>query len=647
MKTAKSPRPSLFIPKVIALGEGNPDGSELLPVQGALPIPAAHTMVLGRDPEELAGRLLGWLVDSALRSHRDQFTVFVDLAGGMGPLVRSVCRQARGREPFVFNPSDPAHSVRLNPFEGIKDSETAMEFAHLLNAVTPPGDKDSPYWEQGATPLLAAAPLILRSQPGGKCCGGALHNLFTAGAKKAAELSSHLPEELRQNDHVNQFFTTALEAANGNSNAQTIWGTATYKFRAFDVSSAITVTNTSDLDLEVFTRQHNVLYLGLSSSDVTVLGPVVALTLHALLRSIRSPKAGPAFPVNLFIHGADRVVLPGLSQWLSLKHVSAVLTCFSLASFRTTQGGQAQSSIDAIENFMVVPEATEECGHFVSRLCGITTVNEVTTSDGATPTSVAPQARPVLTSFEIGSASRHPRLGPLLTAKLRGMRAFQFYSHPWHTGRGHRALLATTEATALPRRQARPSDPPHQAQFQLPGSNFTNTANLSDADIQARIGRVRDQLEHDLAPNLAQQWWSSFESANRNRPSIVLRVCEELLNRHATIEEFYHAWFDSRVDNIQAVLHYLDYLRLRREHEERVRQENPPPEEEQQEEVTDELLEEWLASLDDDQDQEKDQDKEKDKASAQLNFVRCQKCRSLIQPRRACPHCTPPKRRRK
>lgn len=61
----------------------------------------------------------------------------------------------------------------------------------------------------------------------------------------------------------------------------------------------------------------------------------------------------------------------------------------------------------------------------------------------------------------------------------------------------------------------------------------------------------------------AREWWLAFENENRVRPNLILRLCEELRARQATISQFFLAYVFSKTDNIQANLHFLDYTRLR------------------------------------------------------------------------------------
>ncbi len=63
----------------------------------------------------------------------------------------------------------------------------------------------------------------------------------------------------------------------------------------------------------------------------------------------------------------------------------------------------------------------------------------------------------------------------------------------------------------------------------------------------------------------AAKWWQAFESENKHRPALILRLAEELAVRKATITEFFLTYEYSNTENIQANLHYLDYSRLKKE----------------------------------------------------------------------------------
>ncbi len=100
-------------------------------------------------------------------------------------------------------------------------------------------------------------------------------------------------------------------------------------------------------------------------------------------------------------------------------------------------------------------------------------------------------------------------------------------------------------------------------------TGITDTANLSDDQIKDKISETRKKLDWENTSGSAKKWWETFESENSNRPALILRLCEELANRSATISEFFLTYVYSNTDNIQANLYYLDYNRLKKAEEEK------------------------------------------------------------------------------
>jgi hypothetical protein len=84
----------------------------------------------------------------------------------------------------------------------------------------------------------------------------------------------------------------------------------------------------------------------------------------------------------------------------------------------------------------------------------------------------------------------------------------------------------------------------------------------------------QEHLGWEQTGGSARKWWVAFEQENAERPALILRLCEELKSRRATITQFFLAYVYSNTDNIQANLHYLDYTRLK-EKERKERQKRP------------------------------------------------------------------------
>lgn len=99
----------------------------------------------------------------------------------------------------------------------------------------------------------------------------------------------------------------------------------------------------------------------------------------------------------------------------------------------------------------------------------------------------------------------------------------------------------------------------------------SDTRGWSSAQVAARLEEVKAGLGWAETEGSARRWWLAFERDNASRPALVLRLAEELLERKATVTEFFLAYVYSNTDNIQANLHYLDYTRLKKRDERRRR----------------------------------------------------------------------------
>jgi ATP-dependent Clp protease ATP-binding subunit ClpX len=101
-------------------------------------------------------------------------------------------------------------------------------------------------------------------------------------------------------------------------------------------------------------------------------------------------------------------------------------------------------------------------------------------------------------------------------------------------------------------------------QRQRDNSPFTDVRGLSDEQLWNQINTLKHgTLAWDKTSSSAQTWWKTFEQDNQQRPALILRVLEELQLRRATLGDLFLAFSYSNTDNIQANLHYLDYMKLK------------------------------------------------------------------------------------
>ena len=97
-------------------------------------------------------------------------------------------------------------------------------------------------------------------------------------------------------------------------------------------------------------------------------------------------------------------------------------------------------------------------------------------------------------------------------------------------------------------------------------SGLIDVSSWNEQEIIEDLERIKEQdLQWQESSDPSKKWWRAFEEENSKRMPLVHRLAQELKLRKATIEEFFMAYVYSNTDNIQANLHYMDYVRLKAE----------------------------------------------------------------------------------
>jgi hypothetical protein len=122
-----------------------------------------------------------------------------------------------------------------------------------------------------------------------------------------------------------------------------------------------------------------------------------------------------------------------------------------------------------------------------------------------------------------------------------------------------------------PRRQCFPTQRRRRRSSKAVLGPLSDAADWTEAQIRERLQELRPLLGYAAARCSAKMLWQNFEALNQHRLRLVLRVAEELLNRSASIDEFFLSHKESGSENLQAILHYLDFRRLRQKEQEEKR----------------------------------------------------------------------------
>lgn len=96
---------------------------------------------------------------------------------------------------------------------------------------------------------------------------------------------------------------------------------------------------------------------------------------------------------------------------------------------------------------------------------------------------------------------------------------------------------------------------------------LSENKSTSEAAFSGDIEKLFEQVGGKYATDPAKKWWDEFKRLNYFKKPMIRQFLQELIQRKATINEFYLANVYSGTDSIQANLYYLDYIRIKKEEE--------------------------------------------------------------------------------
>lgn len=586
-KSLPSDPPPLVIPGFEPLVETSDDGSSL----GVLPECQLrfswteclrHTLVVGKTGSGKTTRMMIRSIFAAIRN-RDMSLVVIDAQRSEEERIIRYTRQVRGKKANIIrlNWLDPDFSTHYwNCLEGITRKSDAYDIASSLTASMGRSQQgDGLYFHHQATQLLFA--IIRGLTKEGHANLGEVRRLLDSGPGELRKLAdrTHIPELRRFADEVDS----------GNRNTETSIAEASNHLIALIDERAVRTTSTSELNFDTLVEKPTVLILSLDEEAVDRLRPLTNAFLHRLLGWIVSSgraSGGPlARPLGLFIDEFASAVgkLPDFERRAHTlrKRNAAIFAAVQSAEQITAEYREAAPSVIAAFNHRIlIPPLAEYDAVTASSLTGIIQIDSITTAATGAALNVSPLHRPLLLSQEIGSPSPDAKRGPRMTFLLADTPPFQGWLKPAYQVEDERHVLKCTGNLPLPRREP-PEDLPGGAPVDPADGSappdrtspaITNTAGWSNEAAKRRLEQIRSLIDWDNTTGSARKWWEAFESENRHRPHLVLRLAEELWIRSATITEFFLSYVYSNTDNIQANLHYLDYTKLKKQEEKEKRE---------------------------------------------------------------------------
>ena len=525
---------------------------------------------------------------------RERSTIVLDSKPEMWRKLAGMTRKYNPeKEIMLFNPLDTMRSLSWNILGKIEDDTDCKLIANTIIMATdsPNSKSDSPFFRNNALAILNAIMVGLLNDNNDKLSMPRIHELIQSGIKPLCNWLEAHPQAYRTT-------RTFIELSrSGSQNADTIMSELSMRTAAWDLTAIRATTSKMELDLENLIQKPSLLIIELRESELEMLRPMANIIVVEILRFLtkraeQCPGVKLPRPVSLvideFASALGRIAdIHVKLNTLRSRNVSITAAIQSTAQVKANYGDDSDSVLAGFSTKIFMPALDVVDSEWASKESGQMTVRFKTASKGSNKkliefwasnndgTQEQVQQRAVLTPDEIGRPS-----DDIATFFMPNTPVFQGYLVPYYQISEMRRRLGEfdKEENELKIREQpiqyeeKPMDapPPPSDTSATPGglpAGISNVRGWPEEQIKKKLEEVKEKLDWVNTTGSAKKWWEAFETENKHRVALVLRLAEELQNRKATITEFFLAYVYSNTDNIQANLHYLDYTRLKKEEE--------------------------------------------------------------------------------
>ncbi len=526
----------------------------------------------------------------------DRSSIVIDSKPEMWRKLAAMTRKYNpDKNIFLFNPLDTARSLSWNILAKIEDDTDAKLIANTIIMATdqPQAKSDSPFFRNNALAILNSIMVGLLHDPKETLSMPRIHELVQSGMKPLCDWLEAHPHALRNT----RTFVELVRS--GSQNADTIMSELSMRLSAWDLPDIRATTAQNELDLEDLVKKPTLFIVELRESEVEMLRPMANVIVVEILRFLtkyaeRCPGVSLPRPVGLVIDEFASALgrLPDIHVKLNTlrsRNVSIVASIQSISQVKANYSEFADSVLAGFSTKIFMPSLDIQDAEWASKETGQMTIRFKTSSTGSNKkitevfasnndsTQEQVQQRAVLTPDEIGRPVDNINTFFMPNTPVFQGHLVPFYKIPEML---RRITEFDSEEAELKLRvspikfeEVLPQAGPAQssggggtAAGGLP-AGISDTRGWSQEQVSTKLEEVRKQLDWDNTTGSARKWWEAFETENKHRLALVLRLAEELLNRKATITEFFLAYVYSNTDNIQANLCYLDYTRLKKEEE--------------------------------------------------------------------------------
>ncbi len=559
-----------------------------------------NTLVVGQTGAGKTQRFMLPFVCSQIRNPKSSI-VYIASKGNEYELVRKMAAHYRpGTTVKVLNFTNASRSnIGWNPFETSKlvmqnREGTALEDALNFCESFEGHEKDVRFWNENASRFIAALRLVLEDTMG-RALPGVIHEL---SERPRLELLNFFKDKgsVKFVSGVCEY----LLSENRGQNAETVMATAQGYLKLFCDTDLKAVTSCESFSFVDLFERPEILVLEVPQHCGYKFRPILNLFFASLFRDVSlyvqgRPDAALPRPLSIYLDDFAACLgrIPGISQFLNTSRSRNVRVTASLQEMWQLSQFYPEAETSSILNAFCTKIFTSDISMmdacYASSLSGTTTVDFVrrqgTKKRHSTQGNVherkrvafeswEPMERSLLTSSDIKNPPQHFAFGPASTFFITGYPPFQAWTCPAYDQPELGVLIRLAQrdckATVDNNIKKAGEDEYHKCMASLCISSDLETDKMS-------LDELREVLDWSNTSGTARKWWQTFEKENAEKPELIRKLMEELVNRKATIAEFFLCYVYADIVNIQGCLYYLDYSRIKKEEEKQKKRKEDTP----------------------------------------------------------------------
>jgi hypothetical protein len=509
---------------------------------------------------------------------------YINIKGKKQTQIIRRMAKAQGRTCHTIAPRKPDRTVGWTALDGCHDLSVAGEVAACMVASAAGRSR----YGEGAWAYNQAQEWIQHAIAA-ICCDSdkSEHNLIALRRVVLSGRYVQFGEEHPEFPALNKF---ALYEQGGNRNAETVASTIG-EATAFvdDISPFLSA---AELSLDKFAQNGGGLILEVDEYDIERLRPLTTLFLGRLIATLQ--KHACDSPTGCLPHKTVIIIdelaaagpIPGIGRALHTcreRNFCFVAGTQSVSQLPAIYGVEAETVLSGFQTQVALGGGLDQAtAEYFSRLSGVATIalpSMVEEHGNECDTTIARSwqlsSRAVLLPSDISAPQRHPLLGQPATIFVGDGTTppFQAYLTVAHeNGRLDRFMEEVCAQKKDDDRRKRPLSNQQSVVNSTGGvashRRFTNVEGWPTQRVRRRLDEVLEKIDWANTNGSARKWWSAFEVENQKQLPLVLRLAEEIAARQATITDFFLAnVYSNCPDNIEVTLAYLDYMRLKKQHD--------------------------------------------------------------------------------